>query len=876
MTNKEILIQIRDIKRSLSRIETETLSEQAEELQQIYEKQAQYQAIANLLEDKLYHPEEFYMLYSTDDSREHVAKINNNLRQLAQQQAENEATMARIRQRIQVIESEISISEGEMEVGRQEEISYSNIGTEGKSADEIAEIQDKIQRTRAAVEDIDAYAKELAHEKETLLQSLEPMEKRQENLATMTKRYEDLLPVIQTDIDKGQIIDEEKMAQDRQELKRVQEALKAFNMQATYLSFSGANALSTLEDYLKSGEMDTETLVDQLKYIQTKVPKLPEDIPAELSENQSMQQQYVSQIIELEDKLKEDANYTISARNFETLNQEILSLELRLSNYDARMKEDGAIIIRLENSQAVIESTIEEQRKAIAEYQENIMNLNTQLANPMLSKKVKRDLEKQLRDYRKNIDNANKYINTLIEDKANIDLTLQGLKKSQKHTPRLLEMTEKLLSDKRQRLCDEKNIDAYAKRMDEDRLHELNFGLEALQLREEFLVANTQDKFEKLIHNIETKGLTNESEKKKGFAVVFEKVKNNKVVKKITSNDFVRRAKAFLGATLLVTTISGCTSILKKSSSKVTKDDLSSQATIMRDAQKILDQQHTYQIQINDEAYEVEQEEPTVEVKEEVVKEETVTKKSIDEIVSEVILGKWGNGKERRNNLLEAGYTEEEVQEIQDRINAMYRTQTPSKPMEQAPIVDMPSVPAPDPTPTQPTDEIETIVPNRPIDESLGTPVEGPSVEQPGTTIVPGPTYTVDGDEEIIKEEFHPIVKPETNRPVDHTAEIHVKKGDTFVIETDKGPVAVDNSDGANYQDLDTDTSLDYTASDVIKGVQYNDADESVKVTVDTNEITPSVEEQTALDQQIISDYEQILRELGLSGNVMDDSGRTR
>lgn len=873
MTNKEVLIQIRDIRRSLSRMEKDSLSEQAEELQSIYEKQAQYQAEVNRLEEQLNHPDGYYVLYSTEDSLEHVNKIESNLRMLAQEQAENEAAMDRIRQRIQVIDSEINISAGEMEVGRQEETNYSNIETEGKSAAEIADIQDKIQRTRAAIEDIDAYAKELANEKEELLHALEPMEKRQESLALLKKRYEDLLPIIQADVEKGQIMDEEKMAKDRDQLKQNQEALKAFNMQATYLSFSGANALSTLEDYFKTGEMDAETLVDQLKYIQARVPKLPEDVPEELNENQSIQQQYVSQIIELEDKLKDDANYTVSAQNFEQLNQDIIALEMRSSDYDVRIKENDAIIMRLENSYDTVQNTLTTERQAIQELQNHIMDLQTQLANPILSKRVRRDLEKQLRDCRKNIDSTNKNIYTLMDDKANIELTLQGLKKSQKQMPKLYDMTEKLLAEKRERLNDKKTIDAYAKRMDEDRLHELTAGLEALQLREEFLVANTQDKLEKLIHNVETKGLTNESEKKKGIGVVFEKIKNTKVIQKITNSSFKTRMKALLGATILVTTFAGCAA--QKKSTKLTQDGLSSKQTTMKDIGKLSNNSNIYQIQIDDEVFEIE-ETPTMDVTEEVEKEQTIAKKSIDEIVSEVILGKWGNGLERKNNLLEAGYTEEEIQEIQDRINAMYHTSQSSKPVEQAPVVDTPSVSIPNNTPSESVNTQETVVPSKPIDEAVGIPVESPIIEEPTTTITPGPTYTVDGDEDIIKEEFHPIVTPKPDRPKNNTTEINVKKGDTLVIETDKGPVAIDNSDGANYQDLDKDTSLDYTASDAIKGVQYNDADESVKVTVNTDEVTPSVQEKTAVDQQILSDYEQILRELGLSENTIENSGRTR
>ena len=44
-------------------------------------------------------------------------------------------------------------------------------------------------------------------------------------------------------------------------------------------------------------------------------------------------------------------------------------------------------------------------------------------------------------------------------------------------------------------------------------------------------------------------------------------------------------------------------------------------------------------------------------------------KKTIDEIAQEVIAGKWGNGSARWNKLTLAGYTEEEQEQIQKRVN---------------------------------------------------------------------------------------------------------------------------------------------------------------------------------------------------------------
>ena len=46
-------------------------------------------------------------------------------------------------------------------------------------------------------------------------------------------------------------------------------------------------------------------------------------------------------------------------------------------------------------------------------------------------------------------------------------------------------------------------------------------------------------------------------------------------------------------------------------------------------------------------------------------------KKSIDEIAREIVLGKWGNGSERKNRLMKAGYTQDEITQIQKKVNEL-------------------------------------------------------------------------------------------------------------------------------------------------------------------------------------------------------------
>ena len=46
-------------------------------------------------------------------------------------------------------------------------------------------------------------------------------------------------------------------------------------------------------------------------------------------------------------------------------------------------------------------------------------------------------------------------------------------------------------------------------------------------------------------------------------------------------------------------------------------------------------------------------------------------KKSIDEIAREIVLGKWGNGSDRKNRLIKAGYTQDEIVQIQKKVNEL-------------------------------------------------------------------------------------------------------------------------------------------------------------------------------------------------------------
>lgn len=920
MTDRELLRRIRDIRNSLGDIEAETYEDQVTELESILEQQQSYKAEIDGLTAKLDNPRENYLLYSAEDREGHVQKINAEIDRMRVEEEQNESELTNITRRIQLIDSEVANSLELMEIGRNEEATYNGIDTSSKTTEEIADIQDKIQRTKAAVADIDAYAQELTSEKEELLQMIENLNTRQTQLTERRQRYQTTLDRAQSGIPAGEIWDSKQMETDRDHLEQAKEVLKSLNVRGARLSFDANSSLKSLEESIRIGDMPAEGIVERLRYIQSRVPFLPTNMPEEISHNQVTQKAYKQRIEELEKKLSDDQNYVFSATSFDRLNKEIVALEFRLTDYNAKMKEEQATYARLENEQGQHETDLQAYEKSLAALESNIATIQLSLTDPMMPKRVRREQEKMLRNYQKEANNTRKILSTLYEEKANVQTMMQSIQQNQKRLPKLYNMTEKMLEQKRQRLEDKSTIDEYAKRMDEDKLHSLTSGLVALQTREKWLLDNTADQFDEIIRDIESKGLTHESGSiKKGIGVVFEKIKNSKLMKKITSMSFKNRIKAGIAAVILIGASAGCASRLQGSSVKLDEKGLSKGKLSVMGKLPFDKLTNVYQIKIDDAIYEIEEEKPALETTETNEVEQAAVdtpqmnateKASIEEVVMEVIRGKWGNGEERKDNLRAAGYTDEEIAEIQRRVNAYYHVEKPTAeqetPVVNAPIMEAEQTPVVD-TKDDVTEPDVAPEPGPVMDSSLGEPVlppentDVPEVNPdefiPGT-ITPGPVYTIEGDEEIISEEFHPITpqpvepsdpivtptpdpEPEPIRPSRPSSTVRVKPGDTLVVETEDGKVAVDNSEGANFQDMDKDTSLDYTSSDAIDGVHYNDADNSVEVSVNPDNVVstpeaPAAEDQAKINQQILDDYEQILREMGISSTVIEDTGRTR
>ena len=322
MNYKELLEEIKDIRKGLTRLEDDaTLSDQAEALQEVFEKQEEYKTLIENLEEKLANPEEYYALYATDTTKSRVEKIENHISSMDVSDKQLEADIANANYRLQVIANDLIEYEDLIAIGEQEIAEYEQANNEDKSAEEIVAIEDSVRKTRAAIEEIHAYMDALELERESLTNAINSTTIRRTQLAESRARYERLLTLGQTAIEKGFIIDRDKMRADQASLEEYRQNLRAYDAQEAYLSFNCVNELEDLEGHIRKEDMDKDQILDRLQEIREHAPYLPVDSAEEIAENQKAQQTCQARIEELQTKLENNENYVISETSFDKLNQ---------------------------------------------------------------------------------------------------------------------------------------------------------------------------------------------------------------------------------------------------------------------------------------------------------------------------------------------------------------------------------------------------------------------------------------------------------------------------------------------------------------------------------------------------------------------------
>ena len=290
MTNRELLREIRDIKKSLSRTEENlTLTDQAEELQEVFEKQEEIEMEIARLESQLADPSQFYSVYNEEIAKKYIAKVNNTLQELEAENKEIAAVLSRASNRLQHIASDLKDSQELLDIAQQEEIDYENANNEGKTVAEIAQMEESIQKTRRAAEEIKAYRDALIKEREQFMTYMPTVQERQAEISDMQEEWNRRLTVINQAISEGELLDRKKMDEDRLKLQQAKQNLNAYNAKEAYLSFNCINELENLEDDIRQGEIDKDQIVARLQTIQDRAPYLPVAVPAEVEDNEIAQ-----------------------------------------------------------------------------------------------------------------------------------------------------------------------------------------------------------------------------------------------------------------------------------------------------------------------------------------------------------------------------------------------------------------------------------------------------------------------------------------------------------------------------------------------------------------------------------------------------------
>lgn len=229
----------------------------------------------------------------------------------------------------------------------------------------------------------------------------------------------------------------------------------------------------------------------------------------------------------------------------------------------------------------------------------------------------------------------------------------------------------------------------------------------------------------------------------------------------------------------------------------------------------------------------------------EIEEEPEAPKKSIEEIAWEVIHGDWGNGQERKDRLTAAGYDYDEVQKkVNEILSHMKKPSTGGNTNTGGGVVVNP-VPDTTPVVTPPEQTYPDIIYTDPVYPETITPDQIPD------PVLPDPVY--------------PDPEPD---PVLDSVDVTVQPGDTFVIDTPDGSVAVDNSNLENSDVVSSDTNYDYTTSDSIDGVTFDDSTGNIDVAVNPDNVSAPQDNMT---EEKTDDYNAVLDELGIS-----EGGKTR
>lgn len=843
-------------------VDTETVEKQVDELERIFEKreniQAQITELENKLADNRNYPRHTFL---SEEAR--MFDIEDQLTRTNDAKRNNQTEIDNINLRLEAIEKEIDEANNyaattTAEMNRIIEEESLNI-RRAKATDDISANQARLNDARNTVDSfIPEYIEMLNQDKEDLLVSLEQLKVQDTRIDDRIARYQKLYEGVRDQLEDNNAIDTVKYNEDQRRLLELQSLNKALDSREAYLTYNFSNELTALRNDFESKRIDKNAVLTKIKEMQANYPflsmnnnLLQEEKDAEMMDNIALQDEYQRKIDELTAKLDDDDNYILSITYADEINHNIDEYNSWLTFVNAEIARHDRDIEFYKDNSKTLDRQIDREIVRLNDLEDKYMELSKiDLSQDTFNQKQRKDIKNEIARNRKDAATSKKLIALLRNKKLGNESIMDSLSDGRKNLVTSKKQYTRMLDDEKALLADRASVSLTAKSLDEMSLQELADDLSILKARQQFLSFDFAQELNNFTKDIEAETVAQETaapvveEGNEEQLVIPPYVENKEEVKTIggtvigykkASNSLIEKAKKFFKENkkkIAATVAAIATSLLAVfalNNSQSNAIPNVSDIPILEQVDEIANVDRNIKL-------------PDLNIK-------------IDDHTYD------GDNSELGDRL-------EHITLVQKPI-----VSTPSKPVETpapTPQPDTPVTPTPAPAP-QPS---ETPAPT-PSPEPTVPPVEAPEVSEKPPV-----------DNDYIYRPFipsNPSVTPSTPAPTPKPS-IVLNEGETYVVDTTQGIVAVDNSAGANLDKLPENTSLDYSTNNSITSVRYDDSNNTVTVKVNPNTAkdiaeTPATYETKqeeaaaqAEQQQMEEDYWSILEEMGYNM----DEGRSR
>lgn len=859
-------------------VDTETVEKQVDELERIFEKreniQAQITELENKLADNRNYPRHTFL---SEEAR--MFDIEDQLTRTNDAKRNNQTEIDNINLRLEAIEKEIDEANNyaattTAEMNRIIEEESLNI-RRAKATDDISANQARLNDARNTVDSfIPEYIEMLNQDKEDLLVSLEQLKVQDTRIDDRIARYQKLYEGVRDQLEDNNAIDTVKYNEDQRRLLELQSLNKALDSREAYLTYNFSNELTALRNDFESKRIDKNAVLTKIKEMQANYPflsmnnnLLQEEKDAEMMDNIALQDEYQRKIDELTAKLDDDDNYILSITYADEINHNIDEYNSWLTFVNAEIARHDRDIEFYKDNSKTLDRQIDREIARLNDLEDKYVELSKiDLSQDTFNQKQRKDIKSEIARNRKDAATSKKLIALLRNKKLGNESIMDSLSDGRKNLVTSKKQYTRMLDDEKALLADRASVSLTAKSLDEMSLQELADDLSILKARQQFLSFDFAQELNNFTKDIEAEPTLEQKddEKDEAIAPIVDEDNEELVIPPYVEKE--DQVTPIIGGRVIEIK-KASNSLIEKAKKFFKENKKKIVAAVMATAVVLLGAHaiHSSQSDLNENEI-VGKADEIVDIAKDIDLSHLNVKPILD-----------GNGIDLEHKLEDVTLTEKPTP-----------APTPS-PVETV-------TPTPAPTPSS----VETVTPTpTPIlqpDETVTlTPTPAP---QPSETPAPSPEPTVTPtekpevsekpvDNDYIYQPFipsNPSVTPSTPAPTPQPS-IVLNEGETYVVDTTQGIVAVDNSAGANLDKLPENTSLDYSTNNSITSVRYDDTNNTVTVKVNPNTAkdiaeTPATYETKqeeaaaqAVQQQNEEDYWSILEEYGYP---MDGEGRSR